>query len=89
MQSTTVTEDRQTSMNSSSFENLNLSNIPHVGSNNTDAQVQFLSKRIHLDALCVYFLATTPILMCILRLLPDLDLGSYYDPVVKDNSAVD
>ncbi|KAL9922858.1 zinc finger protein weckle-like [Glossina fuscipes fuscipes] len=39
MQSTTVTEGGPTSMNSSNLENLNLSNIPQVGSNNTDAQV--------------------------------------------------
>uniref|UniRef100_A0A1A9W3Y4 Zinc finger protein weckle n=1 Tax=Glossina brevipalpis TaxID=37001 RepID=A0A1A9W3Y4_9MUSC len=38
MQSTTVTEGRQTSMNSN-LENLNLSNIPQVGSNNADVQV--------------------------------------------------
>lgn len=128
------------------------------------AEVKFLSKRKYLDALCVYFWATTPVLMCfftfgvsvwmgssllatttytsvaLLNLLigplnafpwvlnglveswisikrvqelidvrhfnynvllcikfvfsfitqlPDLDFGSYYDPVVKDNSAVD
>ncbi|KAL9928388.1 ATP-binding cassette sub-family C member 10 isoform 1-T2 [Glossina fuscipes fuscipes] len=106
-------------------------------------EIKFLSKRKYLDALCVYFWATTPVLMCfftfgvsvwmgssllatttytsvaLLNLLigplnafpwvlnglveawisikrvqelidlPDLDFGSYYDPVVKDNSAVD
>uniref|UniRef100_A0A1A9WKS6 ABC-type xenobiotic transporter n=1 Tax=Glossina brevipalpis TaxID=37001 RepID=A0A1A9WKS6_9MUSC len=106
-------------------------------------EIKFLAKRKYLDALCVYFWATTPVLMCfftfgvsvwmgnpliatttytsvaLLNLLigplnafpwvlnglieswisikrvqelidlPDLDFGSYYNPVVKGNSSVD
>lgn len=42
-------------------------------------EIEFLSKRKYLDALCVYFWATTPVLMCLLTFGMSVLIGQTLD----------